>query len=37
MILVWAQPASAIPGNLTLFYAGLVLLVLGNGFFMPNI
>lgn len=29
--------ASAIPGNLTLFYAGLVLLVLGNGFFKPNI
>ena len=29
--------ASAIPGNLTLFYAGLVLLVIGNGFFKPNI
>jgi POT family proton-dependent oligopeptide transporter len=29
--------ASAIPGNLSLFYVGLVLLVLGNGFFKPNI
>ena len=29
--------ASAIPGNLGLFYVGLVLLVLGNGFFKPNI
>ena len=29
--------ASAIPGNLQLFYIGLVLLVLGNGFFQPNI
>jgi proton-dependent oligopeptide transporter, POT family len=29
--------AAAIPGNLTLFYAGLVVLVLGNGFFKPNI
>jgi len=29
--------ASAIPGNLSLFYAGLVLLVIGNGFFKPNI
>ena len=29
--------ASAIPGNLTVFYAGLVLLVIGNGFFKPNI
>ncbi|MCC7198285.1 MAG: peptide MFS transporter [Gammaproteobacteria bacterium] len=29
--------ASAIPGNLTLFYVGLVLLVIGNGFFKPNI
>ena len=29
--------ASAIPGNLSLFYAGLVLLVVGNGFFKPNI
>jgi POT family proton-dependent oligopeptide transporter len=29
--------ASAIPGNLQLFYVGLVLLVLGNGFFKPNI
>jgi proton-dependent oligopeptide transporter, POT family len=29
--------AAAIPGNLQLFYAGLVLLVLGNGFFKPNI
>jgi proton-dependent oligopeptide transporter, POT family len=29
--------ASSIPGNLPLFYVGLVLLVLGNGFFKPNI
>jgi POT family proton-dependent oligopeptide transporter len=29
--------AYAIPGNLPLFYAGLVLLVIGNGFFKPNI
>ncbi len=29
--------ASAIPGNLELFYVGLVILVLGNGFFKPNI
>ncbi len=29
--------ASAIPGNLSLFYVGLVILVLGNGFFKPNI
>jgi POT family proton-dependent oligopeptide transporter len=29
--------ASAIPGNLQLFYVGLVILVLGNGFFKPNI
>jgi POT family proton-dependent oligopeptide transporter len=29
--------ASAIPGNLSLFYVGLVLLVIGNGFFKPNI
>jgi POT family proton-dependent oligopeptide transporter len=29
--------ASAIPGNLQLFYVGLVLLVIGNGFFKPNI
>jgi POT family proton-dependent oligopeptide transporter len=29
--------ASAIPGNLGLFYVGLVILVLGNGFFKPNI
>ena len=29
--------ASAIPGNLGLFYIGLVLLVIGNGFFKPNI
>jgi POT family proton-dependent oligopeptide transporter len=29
--------ASAIPGNLQLFYIGLILLVLGNGFFKPNI
>ena len=29
--------AAAIPGNLQLFYVGLVLLVLGNGFFKPNI
>jgi POT family proton-dependent oligopeptide transporter len=28
---------AAIPGNLTLFYVGLVLLVIGNGFFKPNI
>jgi POT family proton-dependent oligopeptide transporter len=29
--------ASSIPGNLGLFYIGLVLLVIGNGFFKPNI
>jgi proton-dependent oligopeptide transporter, POT family len=29
--------AAAIPGNLQLFYVGLVLLVIGNGFFKPNI
>ena len=29
--------ASSIPGNLGLFYVGLVLLVIGNGFFKPNI
>jgi POT family proton-dependent oligopeptide transporter len=29
--------AAAIPGKLQLFYAGLVLLVIGNGFFKPNI
>ncbi len=29
--------AAAIPGNAMLFYAGLVLLVIGNGFFKPNI
>jgi POT family proton-dependent oligopeptide transporter len=29
--------ASAIPGNLSLFYVGLILLVIGNGFFKPNI
>jgi POT family proton-dependent oligopeptide transporter len=29
--------AAAIPGNLQLFYIGLILLVLGNGFFKPNI
>src|SRR6188768_3318731 len=29
--------ASAIPGNLGVFYVGLVLLVIGNGFFKPNI
>ena len=29
--------ATAIPGNLNLFYIGLVILVLGNGFFKPNI
>jgi POT family proton-dependent oligopeptide transporter len=29
--------ASAIPGNLSVFYIGLVLLVIGNGFFKPNI
>lgn len=29
--------AAAIPGNLSLFYSGLVLLVIGNGFFKPNI
>jgi proton-dependent oligopeptide transporter, POT family len=29
--------AAAIPGNLGLFYIGLVLLVIGNGFFKPNI
>jgi len=29
--------AASIPGNLSLFYIGLVLLVIGNGFFKPNI
>jgi proton-dependent oligopeptide transporter, POT family len=29
--------AAAIPGNLQLFYVGLFLLVIGNGFFKPNI
>ncbi len=29
--------AAAIPGNLQLFYIGLFLLVIGNGFFKPNI
>jgi POT family proton-dependent oligopeptide transporter len=29
--------ATAIPGNLQLFYIGLFLLVVGNGFFKPNI
>jgi POT family proton-dependent oligopeptide transporter len=29
--------AAAIPGNLQLFYVGLILLVVGNGFFKPNI
>ncbi|MBV8464535.1 MAG: peptide MFS transporter [Burkholderiales bacterium] len=29
--------ASAIPGNITLFFVGLALLVIGNGFFKPNI
>jgi POT family proton-dependent oligopeptide transporter len=29
--------AAAIPGKLGLFYVGLVLLVIGNGFFKPNI
>jgi POT family proton-dependent oligopeptide transporter len=29
--------AAAIPGNLQLFYIGLILLVVGNGFFKPNI
>ena len=29
--------SAAIPGNLSLFYIGLVILVLGNGFFKPNI
>jgi POT family proton-dependent oligopeptide transporter len=29
--------AWSIPGDLTMFYAGLVLLVIGNGFFKPNI
>ncbi len=29
--------AYAIPGDLQLFFAGLVLLVIGNGFFKPNI
>lgn len=29
--------AAAIPGNLPLFYAGLVVLCIGNGFFKPNI
>jgi POT family proton-dependent oligopeptide transporter len=28
---------AAVPGNLSLFYAGLVLLVVGNGFFKANI
>ncbi len=29
--------SAAIPGNLSLFYVGLVILVIGNGFFKPNI
>ncbi|MGS2722498.1 peptide MFS transporter [Porticoccus sp. GXU_MW_L64] len=29
--------AASIPGNVTLFYTGLVLLIIGNGFFKPNI
>lgn len=29
--------AAATPGNLTLFYVGLVVLIVGNGFFKPNI
>jgi POT family proton-dependent oligopeptide transporter len=29
--------ASSIPGNLSVFYVGLILLVIGNGFFKPNI
>lgn len=29
--------SAAVPGNLPLFYAGLVILVLGNGFFKANI
>jgi POT family proton-dependent oligopeptide transporter len=29
--------SAAIPGNLNLFYVGLVILVIGNGFFKPNI
>jgi POT family proton-dependent oligopeptide transporter len=29
--------SAAIPGNLQLFYIGLILLVIGNGFFKPNI
>lgn len=29
--------AAAVPGNLTLFYAGLTVVVLGNGFFKANI
>jgi len=29
--------AASIPGNLTMFYVGLILLVIGNGFFKPNI
>jgi POT family proton-dependent oligopeptide transporter len=29
--------ATAVPGNITLFYAGLGLLILGNGFFKANI
>ncbi len=29
--------ASSIPGNISLFYVGLAILILGNGFFKPNI
>ncbi|TQV71568.1 peptide MFS transporter [Aliikangiella marina] len=29
--------AASIPGNTTLFFIGLVLLIIGNGFFKPNI
>ena len=29
--------AASIPGNLSLFYVGLLILVVGNGFFKPNI
>jgi len=29
--------AMSVPGNIDLFYIGLVLLILGNGFFKPNI
>ncbi|MBV8636030.1 MAG: peptide MFS transporter [Burkholderiaceae bacterium] len=29
--------AAALPGNLNMFYAGLVCLIIGNGFFKPNI